>query len=172
MAGSLEFIKSARVSSSTSVVNITDVFSADYDVYKITISDTHCSALSDNFAARLIDSGGSQITTNYDYAGQIMYSYSAFAQNRSTGQNRWHRIMNSGGITRQGGLVMYVFNPFSSSSYTFQTSQTSNYDGSGNQGYKYIGVNKNTTSCTGISFFDSGGVITIEQSNINVYGVK
>ena len=171
MAGSLEFIKSAEVSSSTATLNITDVFSEKYDVYKITIANTHCSGLSDNFSARLIDSGGSQITTNYDYAGLIMYSYSGFAQNRSTGQNRWQRISISGAATRQGGLVMYVFNPFSSSSYTFQTSQSSNYDGSGLQGYKNIGVNKNATSCTGISFFDNGG-LTIEQANINVYGVK
>ena len=170
MATNLQFIKSAEVSSSTSVVNITDVFSSKYDVYKITIANTHCSGLSDNFSARLIDSGGSQITTNYDYAGQILYSYASFGENRSTGQNRWQRISISGAVTRQGGLVMYVFNPFSSS-YTFQTSQSSNYDGSGLQGYKNIGVNKNATSCTGISFFDNGG-LTIEKSNINVYGVK
>jgi hypothetical protein len=170
MATNLEFIKSAKVTSSTATLNITDIFSAKYDVYKITIANTHCSGLSDNFSARLIDSGGSQIITNYDYAGQIMYSYSAFGQNKSTGQNRWQRINISGAVTRMGGLVMYVFNPFSST-YTFQISQSSNYDGSGLQGYKNIGVNKNATSCTGISFFDNGG-LTIEQSNINVYGVK
>jgi len=170
MATDLQFIKSAEVSSSTATLNITDVFSEKYDVYKITIANTHCSGLSDNFSARLIDSGGSQITTNYDYAGLIMWSYTGFGANRSTGQNRWQRISISGTETRQGGLVMYVFNPFSSS-YTFQTSQGSNYDGSGLQGYKNIGVNKNATSCTGISFFDNGG-LTIEQANINVYGVK
>ena len=171
MATNLQFIKSANINSATATVNITDVFSANYEVYQITISNIHCSGSSDNFSARLLDSSSSQITNNYAYAGQIMYSYSGFGENKSTSADRWQRIMISGTELKQGGLVMYIFNPFSSSSYTFQVSQSSNYDGSGLQGYKNIGVNKNATSCTGISFFDNGG-LTINQADINVYGVK
>jgi len=167
----LRLLNETNVTSSTSTVNVTDVFSADYDIYKITLDNITCSGSSDNFSARLINSSGSQITNNYAYAGQIMYSYAGFGENKSTSADRWQRLVISGTVLKLGGLVMYVFNPFSTSSYSFQLSQANSYDGSGMQGYKNIGVNKNTTSCTGISFFDNGG-LTIDNIDIKVFGLR
>ena len=39
MAGNLEFIKSVEVTTSTSSVDVTNCFSSDYDVYKITTNN-------------------------------------------------------------------------------------------------------------------------------------
>ena len=133
-------------------VSVTDVFSADFDIYKITIlQDT---GAGNSVKTQLINSSGSTITTsNYTYAQYQMRSNTSFSDaDRSTSTDSM-RIFLQG--TNDGGTTMYIFNPFSSSSYTFGLAQQSLYYGGAGipqMSMKTIGALKLTTSCTGIKF--------------------
>ena len=64
--------------SSVSSLSVTDCFSANYDVYQLTVrQDT---AAGNGVKTQLIDSGGSTIaTSNYDYAVYSMRSNTSFS---------------------------------------------------------------------------------------------
>ena len=148
MAGNLEFIKSAS-GTSVSSLSVTDCFSADYDVYQITVRQD--AAAGNSVKTQLIDSGGSPIiTSNYAYAQYQMRSNTAFFELDRSASTDSMRLFLQG--TNDSGTTMYIFNPFSSSSYTFgQAQQSVYYGGAGIPGLsrKGIGVSKDTTSCTG-----------------------
>ena len=80
MAGSLEFIKSVEVTTSTSSVDVTDCFSADYDVYKIVWHNiSTAGTVHTEIKLRFIDNLGSTISTaNYDYAHLLMAPNTTF----------------------------------------------------------------------------------------------
>ena len=173
MAGSLEFIKSASGTSVTSL-SITNVFSADYDVYKIIIKDLH-SANQVNFNMRFIDSSDSIITaTNYDIAQLIMYSHASFGEKRQTNVSEIELGYYDCDTSASGiGVVMYIFNPFSSSSYSFITEQNAFFEGLAGalDGGKSIAILKQTASMTGLNFFlDSSA--SISSLKVDCYGVK
>jgi len=152
MATNLEFIKSVNVSDGATSVNITDVFSADYDVYKIISTCNSNTTTAINCNGRLIDSGGSVISTaNYDYAYLQMNTYTTFVEGKGTSQNNLVVLFGTTDLKPENASsITYVYNPFNSS-YTFFTHQDMlSYNGV-NLGRKYIGVLKETTSCTGFT---------------------
>ena len=166
MAGNLEFIKSAS-GTSVSSLSITDCFNANYDVYKVIGTDFNPST-EINLELRYIDSGGSTISTStYDRAFLNMTSYATFVE--SATPNAPSIIAVGSQSTTGNGFNFEIYNPFSSSSYTFNTHQASTYVSSGGRGYKGIDVEKSTTSVTGLYFFVSSG--TFDINNISVYGL-
>ena len=166
--GNLEFIKSAS-GSSVSSLSVTDCFSDTYDVYKIAVrQDT---GAGNSVKTQLIDSGGSTITTSdYAYAQYQMRSNTSFSDADRTTSTDSMRLFLQG--TDDSGTTMYIFNPFSSSSYTFGLAQQSVYYGGAGiplMGIKSIGVLKLTTSCTGIIFTPISGTFT--DIDVSVYGL-
>ena len=172
MAGSLEFIKSETITTSVSSLDVTDVFSADYDVYKIVTNEISTTGTATTGAKiRLINSGGSVVTaSNYDYAYLSMTSGSAFAEVRSTNNTFVEEFFGLGYQSPQtAGSVTYCFNPFSSSSYTFFVNQST----SGSlRGTKNISVLKQSASMTGFQLLDSTGARPFGSGKISIYGVK
>jgi hypothetical protein len=172
MAGSLEFIKSATSTSATSSLQVTDCFSAEYDVYKVVLQvDSVTQEAATNI--RLIDSGGVDSTSNYDNASLYMKSTTSFSELNGTGKTSWEYTMyNEGSVG--GFFVMYVFNPYDSSSYTFATSQlASHYLASSTStlvGRKGIFVHKVAEQITGIEA--QQGSTRLENATLVVYGVK
>ena len=68
-------------------------------------------------------------------------------------------------------IPIYIFNPYSSSSYTFLLFQTSFYnEGSGGQSQKGIGVLKQTSSIGGINFTAHSG--DIDSLSLKTYGLR
>jgi hypothetical protein len=172
MATNLEFIKSVTGTSSAAV-DVTDCFSADYDVYKVTIYNKDASSGAFNQNLRLLDSGGTVISSaEYDYAGWQHTSYSAFAEFRSTTATSFERAIGLGtsGADDGGGTVFYFFNPYDSLSYTFMLCQNVNfYAGNGLVAYKYIGVHHSAETISGLQLNNGSNFTTITAS---VYGVK
>ena len=166
MAGSLEFVKSAS-GSTVSSLSVTDCFSADYDIYQVTITTLQTSTAA-NIDVRFIDTGGVVSTSTYDEAILILPSNTGFSEIRNTGQTSIGGVSYGGGASTGASINMMVFNPNDSSSYTFLTDQSNAWTGV-LQAYKGIGVEKTTQTITGINFFPSSGTITME---ILVYGVK
>ena len=174
MATNLEFIKSQSLTSSASTLSVTDCFNANYDVYKVTISNKEITASAFNQNLRLLDSGGTVISASeYDYAALEEKAYASFGEFKSTSATSFERAIGLGtaGADDSGGVVFYFFNPYDSSSYTFMLCQNANfYAGSGLLGYKYIGVHKSTETISGIQLVMAGSSFTTVTAS--VYGVK
>ena len=173
MATNLEFIKSAS-GSSVSALDLIDCFSADYDVYYLSISKLDQNSVSNEVKINFLDSGGSQITSaNYDQATLVMKSNTTFTESRST--NITFDFIGYGVRDSEDGigLGMYIFNPYDSSSYTFYTVQNSYIvlSGANLEGYKKIGVLKLAQQLSGIRFA-CGNSGTYDNITVNIFGVK
>ena len=170
--GNLELIKSQSLTSSASTFSVTDCFNANYDVYMINIDSFDQATANTYLNMRLLDSGGSVISASeYDFAELQMTAYTAFQENRNTGQTvMFDRLnFNTNGVTGVG-INIYIFNPYDSSSYTFGKFQSMGIVSSGGIGFKGIGVHKSAEQITGLNFFlDTGN---IDSATVNVYGVK
>jgi hypothetical protein len=172
MAGSLEFIKNVNGSSNVSSFDVTNVFSDKYDVYKIVTTITTDSSFLE-VPMRLLDSGGSEINqAEYDNAGLELRSGTTFGETRVTGGTEIIRPMRTGsGTALAGNNVVYIFNPYDSSSYTFLMYQVSAFGTSDNLvGQKGISVHKSAETISGFKYFVSSNNIT--SHNVSVFGVK
>ena len=168
----LRLINETSVSSSVSNVNVTDVFSSDFDIYKIT-SDLFFNSQT-WVQLRFINSSGSVISaSNYDNAALLADSSASFSENRGTNESSTQHLSFTGeSIAESGGLVAYVFNPYSSSSYSFLLSQGSVYrtDNADNLNTKNISVLKQTASMSGFQILPLSG--TIDGATIRTYGLR
>ena len=174
MAGSLEFIKSVEVTTSSSSVDVTDCFSADYDVYKITTNDfSTVGTTNTGLDMRFLDSGGSVVSdSDYDIAYLTMKAETLFTQDRGTNRSLLENFFS---ITDQSpeatSSVSYVFNPFSSSSYTFVLNQSARFAAGSFRGQKYIGVLRQSATMSGFRLFELN-TRPFDEGKISVYGVK
>lgn len=164
----LEFIKSASATAVDSL-QITDCFSATYDVYQVVIDNDNSSNA--DLYTRVINDSGTVISSGskYDFANLEMNSNTSFGKYKNTGANQFEGI----GFTALFGssAVATFYNPHNSSSYTFASSQTSAYYNSGQmRGGKSIGVYKNADTITGLEIRHNGSAFSYIK--IAVYGVK
>jgi len=167
----LRLINETQITSSVSSVNITDVFSADFDIYKITTNGIEDTTNTPNLIIRFINSSGSVISaSNYDYAYLNMRGEVAFAENRGTNQSYIRGFFGFSNATYSQGSVSYIFNPYSSSSYTFALSQFSSYEAAV-RSIKNIGVLKQTASMTGFQLFDLDST-DFSEGTIRTYGLR
>jgi len=152
--------------SSVSSVSITDVFTTDFDIYKFT---TYQEGFSGNTSieGRFINSSGSIITANYDYARLLLKANTSAYEQGVTNNSDFRSF---GEADNMGcNSVSYIFNPMNSSSYTFWLSQ----DISAKDSYmmKCIAVLKQTSFVAGLNFFtDNGGTMT--KFECKVYGLR
>ena len=176
MATNLHFIKEFNSTASMSNASLTDCFNEEFDVYEIYV--THLSSNSNVMYTygRLLDSSNSVISSNnYDWANYDMHCDTTFTEQRDDNRNFFF-VTFSGGVNYQqmGGLKLTVFNPYSSSDYTFLTIQGSLQDSlNGNKmmGSKGIAVLKSAETIKGIHFLPNSGTFD-EGMKFTVYGVK
>ena len=169
----LRLINETEITSSVESINITDVFSADFDIYKITASDISTTGTDPTgLDLRFINSSGSVITTNYDYAFLNMQANAVYTEIRATNSDSFDNFV---GIADQSpetiGCVAYFFNPYSSNSYTFAIHQISGTNTGSSKNYKGIGVLKQTATISGFQ------VLTTESRAFNsgfirTYGLR
>jgi len=149
-----------------------EVSGDEFDIYKF-YTYFECSAEKEQHI-RFLNSSGSAIASDYDYAIQVVQSATTFSEVRATGQT-FYRIVNKNENNYGGVAVGYVFNPTSTSSYTFLMSQSSHqYDLGGTpnvyEGLKNIGVLKQTASMTGFQLFNSS--VNFDNGFIRTYGLR
>ena len=174
MAGSLELISTTTMTDDVQTVNITNVFSDKYDVYMLKGSNM----LGKNSTAtglnlRFINASDSVITSGYTYAQVGLKGETSFSEGRGTSENRIWNVF--GGLDDNGqsaGNIAYIFNPFSSSSYTFTISQSSAFPSGNFRMYKGIGLYPQTTSLTGLQVELNESVSRFSgNGKVSVYGV-
>ena len=166
--GNLEFIKSAS-GTSVSSLSVTDCFSDKYDVYQISSVDGQLTTGAANYVLEFLDSGGTPITTSvYDRAFLTVRSFNTFIETRGTGLGNYtFGYINP---SESGGFEMFVYNPYSSSDYTFLNYQQSSFSvGNGGNGFKGIGVMKSAQTVTGIKLSGTSG--TFSSIAVSVYGL-
>ena len=170
MATNLEFIKSAS-GTNVSSIDVSDCFSADYDVYKIVIHNVDGYQSSGNRLVdmRFIDTVPSVISgSEYDYAVLNLDASNAFSESRATSTTLIGRLYAYTNADDFGAVTIYIFNPNDSSSYTFALYQSSGWLAR-NYSAKGIGVHKSAEQITGVQFLTNADNMDIDLS---VYGVK
>jgi len=174
MATNLEFIKSTTITSPVSTLDITDVFSANYDVYQLTANGLSTAGSTTYCAAKLINSSGSVLSDGSYYDAYLSCKTNAtFGESRNAGITYWQEFFGDADGSPEGSAgANYIFNPFSSSSYTFNLRQTFHAQGGIYRAYKGIGVYGQQTSCTGIHLMFTELSQDVIGGTISVYGVK
>tara|TARA_R100000231_G_scaffold4219_3_gene7242 strand:- start:5806 stop:6312 length:507 start_codon:yes stop_codon:yes gene_type:complete len=168
MATSLQFIKSASASGGVSTLDISNCFSAQYDVYELLITKVDTAS---NFypSFRLLkeSDGSADTTSNYDSAG-LLFGLSGTSEIRYVNQTS---MINSFGLASTNDANNFgrltIYQPFSGSSYTFLQGQAAHFY-SALEGGKTIGVHKVEQSNSGIQLMFSN--MTLVQASI--YGVE
>jgi len=169
----LRLINETTVTSGTTTVSVTDVFSSDFDIYKITLEGFYASTI-DRLYLRLINASGSVISaSNYDCAylelmsstgsnDRINTNYDSMIQGNSYIPNTLAENYNG---------VFYFFNPFSSSSYSFSLYQSSLFEYSEVTSNKGNAVLKQTASMSGFQFYTGALGGTFSGGKIRTYGM-
>ena len=169
----LRLINETTVSSGVATVNITDVFSSDYDIYKIVSTANILNADKDIYM-RYINSSGSIVSaSNYDTATLTMKGHSSYSETPSTKVNiNYGGLFNLTSGNESGGAVEYVFNPTDTSSYTFGINQSIGMYSTGVYGTKGIRVLKQTNSITGIHLYNGESTDNFGGGTVKIYGLR
>tara|TARA_B100001939_G_scaffold318419_1_gene305823 strand:+ start:1416 stop:1943 length:528 start_codon:yes stop_codon:yes gene_type:complete len=169
----LRLINETTVSASTSSVDVTDVFSADFDIYKITTNNfstvgTTATALD----LRFLNESGSVITNSkYDYGYWNMKAETTFAEVRATDATFIDNFLVTDQSPEVASSVTYVFNPFSSSSYTYLINQSSRRESGNFRSQKYIAVLKQERRMGGFRLFETNSR-PFDSGVIRTYGLR
>ena len=169
----LRLINETTVSSGVATVNVTDVFSSDYDIYKIVSTANILNADKDIYI-RYISENGTVITaSNYDTATLTMKGHSSYSETPSTKVNiNYGGLFNLTSGNESGGAVEYVFNPTDTSSYTFGINQSIGMYSTGVYGTKGIRVLKQTNSITGIHLYNGESTDNFGGGTVKIYGLR
>ena len=170
----LRLINETEITTSASTVQFTDLFSADFDIYKLTIANLTTDSAGYLYG-RLINSSGSVITaSNYSSANFLMDAANAWTENKGYNQSSIQYLSFFGsGATNSTNNTLYIFNPYSSSDYTFLLNQGLGYFGSGSNGAKGIYVLKQTSSITGFELSNAyNPSLNLTGGVIRTYGLR
>ena len=170
----LRLINETTVQSGVASVNITDVFSADYDIYKIVVPNMlTVGDASTDVAYRFINSSGSVISSSkYDWASLNITAYNPFVENKATNESYIRKLGQADNDPEGDSITSYIFNPFSSSSYTFTLWQSSYSFGSGKGGTKGIGVLEQTSSISGFQLYAVSQTRVFDTGLVRTYGLR
>ena len=170
----LRLINETTVSSNVaSTLSITDVFTSDFDIYKI-VSTAHIHNADKDIYIRYINSAGSIVTaSDYDAASLTLKGHSGYSETPSTKVNiNYGGLFNLTSGNESGGAVEYVFNPTDTSSYTFGINQSIGMYSTGVYGTKGIRVLKQTNSITGIHLYNGESTDNFGGGTVKIYGLR
>ena len=169
----LRLINQTSFSAVTSAT-ITDVFTSDFDIYKIVFTDYFQTSGSAGRARLRFTSSGSVITSSdYRHASLAIESpSSSFPEVKSNNDTYIDFVLFANGET--GALssgVTYVFNPSNSSCYTFVNWQEGHFQSSfGASTEKGIGILENLNVIDGFDIHSaSGGGFNL---TVKTYGIR
>lgn len=170
---SLRFISTQSISSTVSTFDITDIFTTDFDIYKMLFTNFTTDTTGQVFSGRFINSSGSVITSSlYDYAVREMKSNAGFGEDRGVNQDNMQSIIGRQGNSSSGGggVTLYVFNPFNSSQYTNAYSIFSGMSGSDLRVFYGTHCLKENSSITGLQVRNNNNNFT--GGSVTIYGIR
>ena len=164
----LVLLNSTDVSSNTSSVSVTDVFTTTHNFYKIVLTNCTADTSTNDINLRFIDSGGVVSSSQYDYACVRMRT-SGFNDVNATSQSS---LTNAFGQVNAGlgsGAVGYIINP-AISSRTFFFGKAGGMSGTETRSFKFIGGLSSDTACSGFNI--SVGSNNLATATIRTYAIK
>ena len=168
----LRLIKDQEIVDGVSTVSVTDCFSEDYDVYKITINNlSHNSGSPAEIYYKFINHAGTIISqSEYDSASLRFPTSSVFGITHIENHTQ-SVIMGYADLSPEvSGFVTYIFNPFSNSRYTYLLNQNFSAVSAIGYGQESIGVLTQLASMTGFHIMASSN--TLNSGNIKIYGLR
>ena len=171
----LRLINKSTITSDVALLDVTDVFTTDFDVYKIVYEDFLVATGTDNFRMRLINSTGSVVvSTNYNTAGLNMRANASFVERRETSSNKGVLPILSidDGAAEGVSGVVYLFNPFSSSTYSFVVHQNTTWINGNFYNNKTIGVLRELSSITGFRLGQNDLSENLASGTVKTYGIR
>lgn len=171
----LRNISKTEISSAVNFVNITDVFTDDFDIYVIEGTDIEMSnSGGDYLFGRVLDSTGAEIIENYDYATAYMPgSATAFTQERLDSRTEWESLAFVGDGTNDTiNFKMYLFHPTNISHQTYYYLEASTHRNSSGIVYLWrsIGVQTDLLDIAGIQFSAKTG--NMDTGKFEIYGIR
>ena len=173
----LRLIKQTATASGITSVSMTDVFSSDYDIYKVTVAQTTYDVSNTDVIAlklRFINSSGSIISaSNYSSANMMMKADATKDEDKFTNGTYSYAGAVIGNYENSGGSH-WIYNPYNSDRYSFVTFEgIGGYDSSNNKmrSMKGIGVLEQQASMTGVNFYSSNASNTF-SAYVTVYGLR
>ena len=170
---SLRLINETEIASGVSSQLINNVFSEDFDTYKIVADGILLSSTGGtNINLRLVNSVGVVITEDYVFANYNMKSGGSFTDtNRGTGKDQIDFYFGRAGAGGQcASMTGFIFNPFDSSLFTMgfyenvYNNNNINMEGTkGNFSYPFA------ESITGFQAFATS---TMGAGTIRTYGLR
>jgi len=171
----LRLINETTAIAGVSSFNIENVFSEDFDIYCLTLQSNGNVAGAFDVNTRFINSSGSVLSdSSYDKASLIMWYNRAFTESKATNTTVLNAFLGTtDDLAESSTGVAWVFNPYSTSSYTFAIRQQfGNWFNAGSfesASRKGIYVYKQTTQITGYQHI--GGVFA-DNTIARTYGLR
>jgi hypothetical protein len=172
MSTNLHFIERINVTSSTSALNVDNVFTDAYENYKIFITGMGLVGSTQTaLYIRMIDeSGVVETATNYDYSFRRYNSGTTFSIIRSTTAN-FFNLLTFDKPPENQGTVIDIFNTRSATHYTNINASSSTHWDSGMSGYTGIGTLHLQEKHRGFQVLEPN-VRPFDEGSVFVYGVK
>ena len=168
----LRLINETTVSSTVAKVRIENVFSADFDIYKI-VYDNFFADGQDLINLSFLTPQGSEERLYYGYSWAFLncQTNSSFTEGQDDQDDDIQGISVIGSSTGESASgVLYIFNPFATN-YTYFTSQSSAMRASVNQNKKGIGSLNLANSMGGFAF-GINGTDSFTSGVIRTYGLR
>ena len=169
----LRLLNDTTVSSSVHFVNVEDVFTTDFEVYQVVGANfLGATSTATGTNMRLINASGSVIADDYMYAQQSMKAETGFGENRSEDESRIWNVMS--GVDDSGqasGGDFWIFNPASSSNYTWVLYESAGSPSGNFRGYKGIACYPKNLSITGFQIENNESVDFSGGGNLKTYGL-
>jgi len=122
--GSLEFLTSQTVTSMTSAIDFTEVFTDRYDVYYLESKNVQSDTTGYTVGIQFYESGVLESAGVYQYAQQSGRANGTFGDGQSTTESWIHIGADTDNTTaNSSNSYTYIYNPTNSSKYTFLTKQ-------------------------------------------------
>jgi len=111
LGSGLTLVKTQTIGSAVTSVIVTSAFSATYDNYLITVSDTACSLANDNVGFQL-RTGTSTANTNYRYSGLYTAYNTTLGYTVSTSNSQMLGLGRGLAAAEKTSFAFFVYSPF------------------------------------------------------------
>ena len=171
LVGNTELITTASVSSS-SAIEVDNVFTSKYDVYVIQMNVWDTQNVVSSLLQFIDASGNLETGAHYQWANHVLRAGAASLEEKSTSSTRVQNFSYNTTSDVGHGNTIIVYNPFSSTSFTYLTYETTHHQhGNGYmEGRKSVAVCKLQESMRGFKMFPDSG--NVDTGKLAVFGVK
>ena len=171
---SLRLVKEHKIDTSSGLngFSLTDIYTSEFDAYKMTFSNCQSGGAAASMEFRFITSDG-MIHYDSNYARRGSFTDQAYGYSRA---DNAARIASNGPVFYtqdflSAATILYVFNPTNKDSYTNCMSTVTYRDSDSGGHYKAVGSLKSKSFVTGFNGYLTNTSATIKKMTLRIYGI-